>query len=51
MKRSQINRIITENLEFIRQLGFCLPPFSYWTLEEFEAQRGECKQLIDNMLG
>jgi len=51
LKRSQINRIITENLEFIRQLGFCLPPFAYWTLEEFEAQKGECKQLIDNMLG
>lgn len=51
MKRSQINQIISGNIEFIRKLGFCLPPFAYWGLQDFKSNEAECRQLIRNMLG
>ena len=36
MKRSRINQIMAEADEMIRQYGFTLPPFAYWTPEEFD---------------
>ena len=40
MKRSEINAIIREADAFINGKGFCLPPFAYWTPEEW-ASKGE----------
>ncbi|MSU89264.1 D-lyxose/D-mannose family sugar isomerase [Rhodobacteraceae bacterium 2CG4] len=37
MKRSQINRILTEGDAFIRSFGHILPPFAYWTPEQIRA--------------
>ena len=36
MKRSEINKIMRENLEFIKQMGFQLPPFAYFTPQEWK---------------
>ena len=40
MKRSEINDIMAGADDFIRSFGFVLPPFAYWTPEQFQAQAG-----------
>ena len=40
MKRSQINAIMEQADEFIRSHGFVLPPFAYWSPEEFARRAG-----------
>ncbi len=51
MKRSQINRIIAEAGEMIRQFGFALPPFAAWTPQEFRARAPEARGVIEAGLG
>ena len=41
MKRSEVNRIMREADDFIRSFGYLLPPFAYWSAEEFRKRRGE----------
>ena len=38
MKRSQINSIIREMEELIRQNGFHLPPFCNWTPNDWKSK-------------
>lgn len=38
MKRSRINQIMAEADAMIRHYGFVLPPFAYWSPDEFRAQ-------------
>lgn len=38
MKRSRINQIMAEADDLIRHHGFVLPPFAYWTADEFRAR-------------
>ena len=40
MKRSDVNAIMREADTFIRQRGFYLPPFAYWTPAEW-SNKGE----------
>ena len=51
MKRSEINMIIQEADEFIRSHGFHLPPFAYWTPDEWTKKGPECREIVDKMLG
>ena len=51
MKRSEVNQIIKNADEFIRSFGFKLPPFAYWSVEEFKARRSEIDGIIDAGLG
>jgi D-lyxose ketol-isomerase len=51
MKRSQINAIIREADEFMRAHGFHLPPFAYWTPEEWTQKGEEVSEIVDCMLG
>ncbi|TDQ66838.1 hypothetical protein ATL17_0843 [Maritalea mobilis] len=51
MKRSRINEIMAEADEMIRSFGFVLPPFAYWTPEEFKANAGKARALIDARCG
>ncbi len=51
MKRSRVNEIMQEADEFIRSFGFVLPPFAYWTPEEFKANQAKAKGIIDARLG
>jgi D-lyxose ketol-isomerase len=46
MKRSRINQIMAEADEMIRRHGFVLPPFAYWTPEEFKARKQSAANLI-----
>ncbi len=51
IKRSRINEIIREGDDFIRSFGYILPPFAYWTPDEFRANRDIAKTIIDSNLG
>ena len=46
MKRSRVNEVMAEADEMIRGHGFTLPPFAYWSPDEFKARRGEAGNVI-----
>ena len=47
MKRSRINDIMAEANEMIRHHGFRLPPFAYWTPQEFVANKHIAQGVIE----
>jgi hypothetical protein len=51
MKRSEINTIMQNADEFIRSRGFFLPPFAYWTPEEWSKKGKEVGEIVENNLG
>ena len=51
MKRSIINDIMAEADDFMRSFGFTLPPFAYWTPDEFVARKDEARAVIDGRMG
>ncbi len=51
MKRSEINRIMTESHRFIRRFGFMLPPFARWSPDAFHARKAEAAHVIDARCG
>ncbi len=51
MKRSEINSIMRRADAFIRQQNFRLPPFAYWTPEEWKHKGPEAREIVQNKLG
>jgi len=51
MKRSQINKIMSAADDLIRSHGFNLPPFAYWSVDEFWARKDVAKPVIDGRCG
>ena len=51
MKRSEINRIMRESRDFLRRMGFLLPPFASWSPEEWKRRGPECGEIVRNQLG
>ncbi len=51
MKRSEVNAILKENIEFIKKMNYKLPPFAYWTEDEWKLKGHEVDEIRDNMLG
>jgi D-lyxose ketol-isomerase len=51
MKRSQVNSIMSSADKFIRECGFFLPPFAYWTPEDWEQKGVEVREIVANHLG
>jgi D-lyxose ketol-isomerase len=51
MKRSRINAIMAEAGEMIRAHGFVLPPFAFWTPEEFAARKDIAAHVISARCG
>jgi D-lyxose ketol-isomerase len=51
MKRSKVNQIIKDADSFLRSFGFVLPPFAYWSIDEFRRQRSKATAIIANRLG
>ncbi|MDR2630366.1 MAG: D-lyxose/D-mannose family sugar isomerase [Spirochaetaceae bacterium] len=51
MKRSEINRYITTAMEFIRNQGFALPPFAFWSPQDWEQKGEEYREIRENQLG
>jgi D-lyxose ketol-isomerase len=51
MKRSEINQILNNARTFMAQKQFILPPWAYWSVDEWRKNREETQEIIDNMLG
>ena len=51
MKRSEINDIMREADTFIRERGFYLPPFAYWTPEDWRLKGAEAREIVETQLG
>lgn len=51
VKRSEINTIMREADAFIRERGFYLPPFAYWTTAEWSTKGEEVREIVENGLG
>ncbi len=51
MKRSEINAIMRDADEYIRRRGFFLPPFAYWSPQDWRARGKEAAEIVENQLG
>ncbi|MDB4053505.1 D-lyxose/D-mannose family sugar isomerase [Octadecabacter sp.] len=51
MKRSRINDIIAQSDDMMRSFGFVMPPFAYWSADEFKARKDDVKNVIDARCG
>lgn len=51
MKRSEINKILLENIEFIEKMNFKLPKFAFFTPDEWKEKGSEYNEIRENMLG
>lgn len=51
MKRSELNKIISDAIQFVEKREIPLPPFAYWGPEEWRQAKEEDRELVDNMLG
>jgi len=51
MKRSEINAILRQGDAFFKQHQFHLPPFAYWTPDEWRGRGPEASEIAAHMLG
>jgi len=51
MKRSEINAIMREADAFMKSNNFYLPPFAYWTPDEWRSKGDEVSEIVENNLG
>jgi D-lyxose ketol-isomerase len=51
VKRSEINAILREADVFIKQNHFYLPPFAYWTPDDWRGKGPEVREIVTNHLG
>ncbi len=51
VKRSQINALIKNTIEWLKEEKVYLPPFAYWTPEEWATKGHEYDEIRENMLG
>ncbi|HSO88288.1 MAG TPA: D-lyxose/D-mannose family sugar isomerase [Draconibacterium sp.] len=51
MKRSEINQLIRESIEFFDKMNFKLPPWGYWEPKDWKGKYDTCSEIVDNMLG
>lgn len=51
MKRSEINHIISDAKSFLAERQFHLPPWAYWSLEQWKDNSENASEVIQNMLG
>ena len=51
MKRSTVNEIMGQAIEFMDSFQIKLPPFAYWTPDEMQARRAEAQGVIQAGLG
>jgi D-lyxose ketol-isomerase len=51
MKRSEINAIMLDAVKFLDRMNFKLPPFAFWSPDEWTRKGREFDEIRDNMLG
>ena len=51
MKRSELNKLIKENRSFMEAQGFKLPPFAYWSIDQWKNRSDEYEEMKDCQIG
>jgi D-lyxose ketol-isomerase len=51
MKRSEINAMMRQTVQFLEERCFHLPPFAFWSPEEWHTKGSETSEIKNNMLG
>ena len=51
MKRSEINKIMKDAVDFAAKMNFLLPPFVYWNAKDWADKGEEYDEIRDNLLG
>lgn len=51
MKRSEINQLIRESKDFFKEMKFNLPPWAFWSPEDWKGKYDNCREIVDNMHG
>lgn len=51
MRRSEINKILREAKDFLTERKFFLPPWAFWSPEEWQKNKSNAGEVIENMLG
>lgn len=51
MKRSEINRIIQEAIDFMESKQIPMPPFARWKADDWRTLSADRREIVDNMLG
>ena len=51
MKRSEINALIRDSIEFFDAMGFKLPAWAYWKPEDWQGKPDTVEEIVDTMLG
>lgn len=51
MKRSELNDIMRKAVKFADDMNFKLPPFAYWSPDDWATKGSEYNEIRDNMLG
>jgi D-lyxose ketol-isomerase len=51
MKRSKINQILNNAKAFMTESHFILPPWAYWSVADWKANKEDASEIIENMLG
>ena len=51
MKRSEINKLIGDSIDFFNQMNFKLPPWAFWKPGEWKGKYETGYEIVDNMLG
>ncbi|MDZ7723696.1 MAG: D-lyxose/D-mannose family sugar isomerase [candidate division KSB1 bacterium] len=51
MRRSEINHIISQAKLFFNSRQFHLPPWAFWSPQDWYGKGEICREIIDNMLG
>jgi len=51
MKRSEINEIIRNAIDFVHSKGLEFPPFAFWKPDDWKKIKEDEREIVDNMLG
>jgi D-lyxose ketol-isomerase len=51
MKRSEINLLIENSIEFLIEMNMKLPAWAYWKPYDWKGKYGSCFEIADNRLG
>jgi len=51
MKRSELNTIMRDAVAFVKDMKFPLPPFAFWSPEDWTTKGHDYDEIRDNMLG
>ena len=50
MKRSEVNKVMREAIAFAREHSFYLPPFAYWTIQDWTTKGEEAREIVERQL-